>query len=510
MTDSKIDRIIEKVAPSWAFKRAVNRHNLQVLNRTSPETGKGWGGYKGGQSGRVRKTASGLGQTEEMVAGYSYGAMVANAMQLYRDDPMTRSIVDVSGAYLGESKPTATTSDAEWNKVATQYFCEYWWPQADARGRPGVDFGEIQRLFDTYSWLGGDMLYLLYDGQLLGYEGTQIQTPWELRADKNITNGIRLQNAAPNRISHYYLCEPGAMASQNYQRIRSSEAIYAGARNWRTAMLRSVPDLHSVIDALYSFNNITDNVQRRIEFESMMFTMERKGALSTMAGSNLLNKDASKGTQVEHSPAEWGMRLKINGEPGKDFQFAQMQNPQGNYVPTMEHMARILAAGTGFPYEIVMHVYTSGSYTANRAARLDFAKALMGRWSWRNKVLNQRVWNWRIARAIKAGELPPAPVDERTGLSQWHKCAWTLPHFPHIDEGKEVVADIKQWGCGQESLDDWGQQKGRTRDQMLDAHDADIKAMQDRASALEIPLEQYMGQLFTASAAPAPEEKADV
>jgi capsid protein len=126
----------------------------------------------------------------------------------------------------------------------------------------------------------------------------------------------------------------------------------------------------------------------------------------------------------------------------------------------------------------------------------------MKRWAWRNKVLNQRVWNWRIAKAMKDGELPQAPVNPANGLSEWYKCSWSLPHFPHIDEGKEVVADVKQWGCGQESIADWAQQKGQTRDQMLDAHDADIEAMKARADALEIPLSQYMGQLFTASSEP--------
>jgi len=504
MSETKLDRFLEKIAPGLAFKRAVNRYNLGVIQgRTvTPNNNRGWSGYKGGQTGRIRKTASGLGQSEEQVAGYSYANMVANAMQLYRDDPLTRSIVDVSGVYLGESRPTATTSDTDWNDLATEYFNEYWWPQADARGRAGMDFGEIQRLFDTYSWLGGDMLYLLYDGQLLPYEGAQIQTPWSLRSDAQIRNGIRLQKAAPNRISHYYIVEPGSITSQKFTRVRANEAIYAGSRNWRTAMLRAVPDLHSVIDALFAFNETNDNVAQRIRFESMIFTVGRKGAISGGAGSNLLNKDSSKGTQIEHMAAEYGMHLNVNGDPDRDFKFQQMTNPQSNYVNVMEYMARLLASGTGFPYEIVMHIYTSGSYTANRAARLDFAKALMGRWAWRNKVLNQRVWNWRIAKAVKAGELPPAPVNQRTGLSEWNKCAWTLPHFPHIDEGKEVVADIKQWGCGQESLADWAQQKGITRSQMLDAHDVDIKEMQARADTLGIPLEQYMGQLFTASAAP--------
>jgi len=228
--------------------------------------------------------------------------------------------------------------------------------------------------------------------------------------------------------------------------------------------------------------------------------MEKKGISCAVAGTNFATINSS-GETVEKSKADWGMRLKINGDMD-DFKFAEMKNPNSEYVKTMEFMARAIAAGTGFPYEIVMHIYTSGSYTANRAARLDFQKAIMDRWHWRNKVLNQRVWNWRIAKAVKDGALPPAPVNPDTGLSQWHKVSWTLPHFPHIDEGKEVTADVKQWGCGQESVADWAQNRGMTRGQLLDSHDADIAEFQKRADKLGITLPEYMNQLFTASAAP--------
>ena len=503
---NRVEKAITKHFPGWALRRAQARHNLSVLNSIGAYGGSA-GGYRGGHYGRLRSAPRGSTQAEDTAAGYTYHNMIANSMDLYRNDPMCKSVVDVSGTYLGESRPTATTDDPAWNALATQYFNEYWWPQADARGRSGVDFGELQLLFDKWCWLGGDMLFMPFNGQLLPYEGLQIQTPWKLRADRSIVNGIRMRSAAPWPITHYYITDRDRKTGkETFSRLRASQAIYAGSRNWRAAMVRSVPDLHGVIDAMHAYNKTSDNVQKRIEFESMIFTVERAGAISRMPGRTQSALDSSSGASVEHTKADYGMRLKVNGSPKDDFVMPEMKNPSGNYTQVMDHMGRYIAAGTGFPFEIVMHIYTSGSYTANRAARLDFAKALMCRWAWRNKVLNQRVYNWRIAKAIKAGELPPAPVDEATGLSQWHKCAWTLPHFPHIDEGKEVVADVKQWGCGQESLGDWAQQKGRTRGQMLDAHDADIREMQTRADTLGMPLEQYMGQLFTASAAPDTED----
>jgi hypothetical protein len=489
--------LLEKIAPGWAYKREVDKHNLSVVRSMSSAWRRT--GYSDGMGGRSQVNAMVSAESEDKVASWTYDNMIANAMQLYRDDPLTKSIVNASVTYMGESVPHATTSDKEWNKLATAWFNEIWWKYADARRRPGVDFGELQNLFERWQWIGGDMIMLPYDGALIPYEGLQIRTPSELQRDKSILNGVRVMQREPYAITHYYIVSRDEKGNQTFNRVRSNECFFMGSRNWRPAMLRSVPDLHGVIDALHKFNGTNDNVQRRIEFESMLWTVERKGAVGSLPGSRMLAAGSGGDMQVESSKVDYGMRMKVNGDVN-DFKLTQMQNPQSNYTNVMEFMARAISAGTGFPYEIVMHIYTSGSYTANRAARLDFAKSIMNRWAWRNKVMNQRCWNWAVAKAIKSGELPEAPRNPVTGLSEWNSCAWTLPHFPHIDEGKEVLADINQWGCGQESIEDWARQKGMTRDQMLDAHDEDIEQIKRRADKLDIPLEIYMGKLFTASA----------
>lgn len=494
--------MFESLFPGWAYKRAVARHNCRVVeNYDGPNQKWRQPGYSGGHPGRARKPMNGGSGAEDKVANWSRDELIENCLQLYRNDPMTKSIINASADYLGESHPHAVTSSAEWNKRANDYFIDQFWTFADARRRPGVDYGEFQRQFDTNSWLMGDMMLLPFEASLLPCEGVQIGTPRQLRHDDRITNGVRVQKMAPYRISHYYVIEASErFGKDKFSRVRANQCFFAGARNWRSAMLRSVPDLHGVVDALHSFGKTNDNVQKRVEFESMLWTIEGKGKINSGAGARMLDRGTSGDMKTESTRVDYGMRLKVNGDVDKDFKLAQMQNPQSNYTQVMEFMGRVLSAGTGFPYEIVMHIYTNGSYTSNRMARLDFAKAILKRWAWRNKVFNQRIWNWAIAKAIKSGRLEPAPVDPVTGLSEWHKCAWTLPHFPHVDEGKEVIADISQWGCGQESMEEWARQKGMSRDQLLEAHDEDIRACQQRAEALGVPLSVYMGKLFTDTA----------
>ena len=499
MAQSKpLERIIETIAPEWAERRALSRHNLAVY--AGAYVGGGWetGGYSGGSVSRRGPSAAPAGESEDKVTGYSYDELVGNIMALYRNDPVTRSVVNVVSTYMGESRPEAMTSDPEFNDQATAYFNDFWWKVADSRRRPGTDFGTLQKQWTTWSFIGGDMIYALVDGGLYPYEGIQLRTPYELRADKNIVSGIRIQPAVPNRFTHYYICEDSY--GKKFKRIAQNQAIYAPNMNWRTAMVRPAPELHAVVAALRAYASTIENVADKIRFESMLISVEKKGALGNAPGSRTLGS-ASTAVTAEWSAVDYGMRFKTTGNPDQDFKLSEMNNPGAQYVPYMEHMARVIAAGVGLPMEAVLHLYTNGSYTANRAARTDLMKFLLDRWSWRNKVLCQPCYNLAIARAIKSGEIKAAPIGA-DGRSEWHKCTWTLPHIPQIDEGKEIAADIKKWGAGQDSIADWGRESGRSREQLLNAHDIDVREMKARAEALGVPLEQYMGGLFSASAAP--------
>jgi hypothetical protein len=486
-----IDKAIEAVAPTLAEERAIARHNIGVYNYWKQQ------GYDAGQESRRRANANIERRPEDYITAGTYDQIIANLFNLYRNDPMTKSIVDVIPTYMGESRPLASTNDPDFNEEATSYFNDVFWNMADARRRPGVDYGTLQTLWTKYSYLGGDMLFAIMGESLFPYEGLQIQTPAKLRADKQITNGIRVDGKATNRITHYYITD--GEAHGNYSRLPENAGFFAPSKYWRPCMLRAAPELHSVVGALQDYGETGANVQSKIKFESMLFTIERKGAVSSGAGSRLVSRGGT-GEQVEHSDTDYGLRFQTSGNPDQDFKLSNMNNPGSQHVPYMEHAGRVIGAGVGLPYEAIMHLYTNGSYTANRAARADLMQYLVDRWQWRNKVLNQRVYNWVTARAINRGDIRPAPVVN--GRSTWNKATWSLPHLRQIDEGKEIIADVKKWGACQDSLGDWGRESGRTRDQLLDAHDGDIAEMKRRADGLGVTLSEYAGQLFKASAAP--------
>ena len=119
MRKTALDKAILSLFPGWGFERMRHRHNAAALASLSP-------GYQGGQSTRRRTDIRISTEREDTAAGSDYAEQIAAAMNLYRNDPMTGSIVDTVATYMGESRPTATTSDKDFNDEATEYFNSYW------------------------------------------------------------------------------------------------------------------------------------------------------------------------------------------------------------------------------------------------------------------------------------------------------------------------------------------------------------------------------------------------
>jgi capsid protein len=139
------------------------------------------------------------------------------------------------------------------------------------------------------------------------------------------------------------------------------------------------------------------------------------------------------------------------------MELIESKSPNGTYTTHMIEEGKAVAAAYDMPYEYLMGIFTAGSYNAQKGARLFFKDTCTRRAEHRNQWMLQRVWNWRIAKAIKAKELPPAPQVTRSNgyiRSLWDRVEWALPRFEDIDLGRNVSAKSAAWAAGQQSLRD--------------------------------------------------------
>jgi hypothetical protein len=280
--NTAFDKILVKLAPAWAERRATARHNIRVLDGWSQHSG----GYAGGSQTRDRRNQAGYrsrGQDEENLTRNTLTNMRLESMDLYRNNPLCESGVDGIVKYLGHSVPTARTaakaSDkiqaAQWDKAATDWFTGYFWNRADASRRPGVTFGQHQDYVEMASWLTGDMAFVIESDGLVPIEGERIETPAKLSADTSIVRGVRRDGKG--RWSHIYVCDRGRggeVDRASFQRVPMANVIFC-PWYWRPDQVRGVPGLHAVVTALKDHGEIHGATKMKIKSEASTNTIEK-------------------------------------------------------------------------------------------------------------------------------------------------------------------------------------------------------------------------------------------
>ena len=496
-----VDRVIEAVSPSWALRREIDRHDLKKIRAWHP----GQGGFAGGTESRRRKHAAfsrSFPGTEENVAGWGLTRARLEAMDMYRNNPLARALVEITRRYCGQSRPRANsaayaegrekTIGAGWDKDATDYFNSYWWPRMDDQRRAGVTFGTLQDWFVTVQFLQGDLAYIWTGEGLKTIEGMLIFTPHKLRADQKIQHGFRFDSRG--RATHmYYHDYAGGGFSNDYHRVSMASVVFC-PWTWRPASVRSVPRLHGVIDTLRDHDEITDNTLMKVKQESSLLSIERVGSRKAAPGSKLINSD---GTETTYEDSDYGMRFKTTGKPGEDFMFANGETPNAQYVEFMEYTARLIATGTGIPYKALMSLY-DGSWSSNKAVQTALKKYVVEIWQLRRDSFCQRVWNMAIAQGIRDGHLDPAPVNSR-GYSLFNKAEWSKPYFPQQDQDKEESGRSRSFQNVTQSLEDFADEQGTTAEELRERHKADMIALKADALEAGIPLELYCPGLLARS-----------
>jgi capsid protein len=150
---------------------------------------------------------------------------------------------------------------------------------------------------------------------------------------------------------------------------------------------------------------------------------------------------------------------------GETMDVVETNTPNVGSIEYLEHTLRIISAKFGVPYEFLLLIFKEGSYSTHRAASLHASHAFQISTDWLAKRFLNRLWTWRIAKAIKEGTLPPAPVDSN-GVSEWWKVEWVEPYFESLDPDKQAAGDKTMLEIGTQSVTNIVKGQGRRREQV--------------------------------------------
>lgn len=347
--------------------------------------------------------------------------------------------------------PQAKTKDQEWNRAAESYFAE-WCKVADYRGR--TDFKGLLKVAEASTFDSGECFFVLTDtGKLQPIEAERIATPQDLVSDKRIIDGVKLTD--DGIVIGYYVHtrnESGNVntSSDSWEFVYARDMIHFIAPGFRFDQVRGTPRMAACINSLRDYRDFQDSTLLTARHQAKMSL-----AITTESGANRPAgaRDATPQTTEKKQKQEYFGDLAVfNLSPGEKAELMEPASPGPQFGDFSIHILREFGARFGMPYEMLMLDFQKGSFAQSKAALLSFYRTIESDQCALRDIICQRVWNWIIAKAIKRGDIGPAPIDERTGFSTWYKVVWQFPGHEWIQPGEVIAAERDEYRLGKKSL----------------------------------------------------------
>lgn len=445
-------------------------------------------GYDAGEANRQRKDLGWARATprdeDHALSDGTLELMRQKAADLRRNNPIVCGVCDRLASWTVGTGiiPQAKTSDPAWNKAA-EAFWQTWAQACDVRQRASLWALQWQAvsLRPTH---GGLYLELLDNGQVRPIECERIRQPKKADEVKLYTEGVRTD---PNTgiILNYCVHARGPDGTfdskHDYRFIRRENIVPVIRPPWRPDQVREVPDLASIIPALQDIHEANQYQLNTFKVQNMIVGALKRisgvGANSAMRGSTT----PSPG-QRQTLKTEWGTVMEMF--PGEDLDMKVSPTPGANHIPYIKAQLMFAANALDVPYEFFTLDFSTADYSRQKAIMLLANKTIRNWRQWLIESMNRRLWNWRIAKAIKSGELPPAPTEKRKGfdVSEWWKVEWQAPEEAWTDRQEANQADMLEYQMGLVPLSTAAKRRGGDLEDRLRKKAEDL-IMADRIEA---------------------------
>lgn len=439
-------------------------------------------GYAGAEQSRKRVVQGWRRSTpkdeDKHLSSYSRDVIRCELKDLYRNNSIVKAIIQrVTDNVIGNGiYIQAKTKDQKWNALAEQFFTN-WSKSSDFNGR--VNLHNQARMGVTARFLDGDCGFILTKGgKVQGIESERIVSPDSkdvYEPSTQIVQGVQLDKYGVTE--GYYIgnrTANGEVDNKNTVFVDAADFIFL-SNPFRFDQIRGIPDLAPVVNRIRDHDELSEATLTKAKLAAFRaFAVKRKEGranIPTNGNNRLANVDAD---YSEVPPLnKIGQMSVYHLTPEESVEDLESKTPSSTYKDFDEIILREISAAIGLPYELMMMNFSTGGYASNRAALLQ-SYVVFDQWQeWIIENFYRRIWNWRIAKAIKDGTLPPAPVGD-DGVSEWYKIDFTTPSRAVVDPGKEISANERAYLLGQTSLTQIVREQGRSIDDVLKEKANDI------------------------------------
>jgi len=442
-------------------------------------------GYDGAESSRFRKDL-GWGRATERDEDRLIGDLDRERLRLKgadmrRNDPIVAGVCDrLAGWVVGTGiQPQAHTSSEAWNEEAEAFWRDDFSMRCDSRGR--LTLWDLQQMaVGLRPTAGGLYLQLTQDGKVRPIETERIRSPKNAELRKLYTDGVRIDPVTGAVVDYrvHARSEDGTFSNaSDGVAVPAAEMLPVINPPWRPDMVREVPMLSSVLTLLADIGELNKYTLNTAKVQSMIIAFQKKiGGV----GANSMGRGATATTGKRNTWAtDWGQILE--GFPGEDLDMKSSVTPNQTHIPYVKMQLMLFGSACDLPYEWLTLDFSTADFSRQKAIMMLVNKT-MRRWrQWLNQSMNQKLWNWRIAMAIRDGVLPPAPVSKVRGfmVSEWSRVEWQGNEEAWTDRQEANQADMMEWQLGIGPLSNAAKRRGSNLRELLTQKARDLKMAEE-------------------------------
>lgn len=336
----------------------------------------------------------------------------------------------------------ARTDSDVWNDTAERWLKD-WGAAIDPAG--SMSFTDAARLTVTARLYDGEIFHQPNpDGCISLIESERVRPP---QNPKDGDKAYRLE-AGTGRVTRWLVHsrdKGGELTGKHEEKW--VEGVFHCARRWRPDQIRGWPDLSSVANIVTDIHEINGANLKKVKMGAMAAWVFSKG----QSGAKLQGRGPMGDTAGSQPLAKFKDGMIYEIESGATLNPFNNNQPGGEYAPFVELNLRLVGMALGLPYEFLLLYFGGGNFASSKASLLQAYKTIQGWQSWLDAKYIRPVVAWRIAKAIRDRELPPAPVDAN-GKSQFGKWEWQVPGVEWIDPQNAIQTEMQEVRIGANTM----------------------------------------------------------
>ena len=451
--------------------------------------------YQGGDATRHRSSEGVRNprpyDEDRVVTPHKLGRLREQCLALRRDNPIVAGVCKRFADHVVGPRgitPQAKTSDPTWNQASEDFWAE-WSKIADYRQR--MSLRELQAFHvDARLTMGDSGEVLLDNGQIQPIEGMRIGDPDKKDPEARWVQGVKLTpGGIPTLFCIHQREQNGLVSMTAWENVVREDFVFM-ASPFRADQVRGIPELAPMMTGVEDIDEMQKlNILKAKADATWGWAIKSEAGAGRIAnlGADGYDVAGEDGKVRKYESFQANRNYYLN--KGEEAISLESKTPNAQYVAFVEMSLRMIASALCLPYEFLLLDFKQGSFSASRAALMTTYRTFSMWQQWLIDRFLQRTWNWRIAKAIKEGDLPPAPLDAR-GVSQWWRVDWVTPRYDWIDPQAESTGKMYRVAIGEESFSSLAQQSGKDFESVLEQKARDYVEAGRRVRDTNAQLEQ--------------------